>query len=76
MNPQFLFNSCIALITVGLILVFNGIFLLGFATLIIAIAISIIWLMTGFFGKFDYESTDNILEEEKDEEGKGVLKPF
>ena len=76
MNPQLLFNSSLALLTTGLILLFKGIFFLGFASLIIAIGTSIIWLMSGFFGKFEYESPDSKSEEEKDEEGKGVLKPF
>tara|TARA_Y100001968_G_C19180786_1_gene630286 strand:+ start:44 stop:274 length:231 start_codon:yes stop_codon:yes gene_type:complete len=76
MNPQILFNSSLALITAGLILLIKGIFVLGFASLIIAIGTSIFWLMSGFFGKFEYESTDKILEDEKDDEGKGVLKPF
>tara|TARA_Y100001968_G_C18740846_1_gene428899 strand:- start:176 stop:406 length:231 start_codon:yes stop_codon:yes gene_type:complete len=76
MNPQILFNSSLALLTTALILLFKGIFLLGFASLIIAIATSIVWLMSGFFGKFEYEPTDTKLENEKDDEGKGVLKPF
>ena len=76
MNPQFLFNFTLALLTTGLILLFKGIFILGFGSLIIAIGTSIVWLMSGFFGKFDYEPKDFKLEDEKDEEGKGVLKPF
>ena len=76
MNPQILFNSSLALITAGLILLFKGIFVLGWASLLIAIGTSIVWLMSGFFGKFEYKSIDNSLENEKDEEGKGVLKPF
>ena len=32
--------------------------------------------MTGFFGKFEYESTEKKTDHEKDDEGKGVLKPF
>ena len=76
MNPQILFNSSLALLTAGLILLFKGVFILGFSSLIIAIGTSIIWLMSGFFGKFEYELTDSKSEDEKDEEGKGVLKPF
>tara|TARA_Y100001968_G_scaffold287631_1_gene289222 strand:+ start:438 stop:668 length:231 start_codon:yes stop_codon:yes gene_type:complete len=76
MNPQILFNSSLTLITVGLILLFKGIFLLGFVSLIIAIGTSIIWLMSGFFEKFEYKSPDVNLEDDKEEEGKGVLKPF
>ena len=76
MNPQILFNSSLALLTAGLILLFKGVFILGFSSLIIAIGTSIIWLMSGFFGKFEYEPTDSKSEDEKDEEGKGVLKPF
>ena len=76
MNPQILFNSSLALLTTGLILLFKGIFVLGFASLIIAIGTSIVWLMSGFFGKFEYEPADSKLDDEKDDEGKGVLKPF
>ena len=76
MNPQVLFNFSLALITAGLILLFKGIFILGFGSLIIAIGTSIVWLMSGFFGKFELESKDSKIEEDKDEEGKGVLKPF
>ena len=76
MNPQLLFNSSLALMTAGLILLFKGIFLLGFASLLVAIGTSIYWLMSGFFGKFEYESEETKLEIDKEEEGKGVLKPF
>ena len=76
MNPQILFNSSLALMTAGLILLFKGIFLLGFASLLVAIGTSIYWLMSGFFGKFEYESEETKLEIDKEEEGKGVLKPF
>ena len=76
MNPQILFNFSLALLTTGLLLLFKGLFILGFGALIIAIGTSIIWLMLGFFGKFEYDPTDSISEDEKDEEGKGVLKPF
>ena len=76
MNPQILFNSSLALITTGIILIFKGIFLMGFASITIAVITSIVWLMSGFFGKFEYESTEGWPENEKDEDGKGVLKPF
>ena len=76
MNPQILFNSSLALFTTGFILLLKGIFLLGFISLIIAIGTSVIWLMSGFFEKFEYKSPDTNIEDEKDEEGKGVLKPF
>ena len=76
MNRQVLFNFSLALLTTGLILLFKGIFLLGIGSLIIAIGTSIVWLMSGFFGKVEYEPTDSNSEDEKDEEGKGVLKPF
>ena len=76
MNPQILFNFSLALLTTGLILLFKGMFILGFGNLIIAIVTSIVWLMSGFFVKFEYEPTDSKSEDEKDEEGKGVLKPF
>ena len=49
---------------------------MGFASITIALGTSIVWLMSGFFGKFEYESIESGPENEKDEEGKGVLKPF
>ena len=76
MNPQILFNSSLALLTTGVILLLKGIFFLGFVSIIIAVGTSIVWLMSGFFDKFEYKSPDTNLEDEKDEEGKGVLKPF
>ena len=76
MNPQILFNFSLGLLTTGLILLFKGLFILGFGSITIAIGTSIIWLMSGFFGKFEYEPSDLKSEDEKDEEGKGVLKPF
>ena len=76
MNPQILFNFSLALLTTGLILLFRGLFILAFASLIISVGTSIVWLMSGFFGKFEYEPTDSKSEDEKDEDGKGVLKPF
>ena len=76
MNSQILFNFSLVLITTGLILLFKGLFVLGFVSLSIAIGTSIIWLMSGFFGKFEYEPMDSRPADEKDEEGKGVLKPF
>ncbi len=76
MNPQILFNFSLALLTTGLILLFKGLFSLGFGSLIIAVVTSIIWLMSGFFGKFEYDSNISKSEDEKDEDGKGVLKPF
>ena len=76
MNPQILFNFSLTLLTAGIVLLFKGLFILGFGSLIIAIGTSIVWLMSGFFGKFEYKAADSNLEDEKDEEGKGVLKPF
>ena len=76
MSPQILFNSSLAFLTTGIILLFKGLFILGIGSLIVAIVTSMIWLMSGFFEKFEYESTDSKTEDEKDEEGKGVLKPF
>ena len=76
MNPQILFNFSLVFLTIGLILLFKGLFILGFGSLIITIGTSIVWLMSGFFGKFEYEPKDTKSEDEKDEEGKGVLKPF
>ena len=76
MNTQILFNSSLGLMTAGLILLFKGLFILGFASLLVAIGTSIVWFMSGFFGKFEYESQETKIENEKDDEGKGVLKPF
>ena len=76
MNTQFLFNSSLVLLTTALILLFKGLFIFGFASLIIAIGTTVVWLMSGFFGKFEYKPMNSKLEDEKDEEGKGVLKPF
>jgi len=76
MNPQLLFNFSLALVTTGLILLFKGLFILGFTSLIISIGTAIVWLMSGFFEKFEYKSPEDTVEDEKDEEGKGVLKPF
>tara|TARA_Y100001968_G_C18700236_1_gene410942 strand:- start:240 stop:470 length:231 start_codon:yes stop_codon:yes gene_type:complete len=76
MNPQILFNSSLALLTTGIVLICKGLFLFGFFSIVIAIGTSIVWLMSGFFEKFEYNSEDNNVEDEKDEEGKGVLKPF
>ncbi len=76
MNPQILFNFSLALVTTGLILLFKGLFILGFTSLIISIGTAIVWLMSGFFEKFEYKSPEDTVEDDKDEEGKGVLKPF
>tara|TARA_B100000700_G_C14828160_1_gene753219 strand:+ start:542 stop:829 length:288 start_codon:yes stop_codon:yes gene_type:complete len=76
MNPQILFNFTIVFFTAGLILLLKGIFILGFVSLFIAIGTSVIWLMNGFFEKFEYKSPETKIEDDKDEEGKGVLKPF
>ena len=76
MNPQILFNFSLALITAGLILLFKGLFVLGFGSFIIAIGTSSVWLMSGFFEKFEYKTLDDTIDNEKDDEGKGVLKPF
>tara|TARA_B100000700_G_scaffold311662_1_gene394228 strand:+ start:1629 stop:1859 length:231 start_codon:yes stop_codon:yes gene_type:complete len=76
MNPQILFNFSLALLTTAVILLFKGLFLLGFTCLILSIGTSITWLMAGFFGKFEYEPINEICEDERDDEGKGVLKPF
>ena len=76
MNPQILFNFSLAFLTTGLILLFKGLFILGCESLTISLGMAIVWLMSGFFGKFEYEPIDSKSEDEKDEEGKGVLKPF
>tara|TARA_Y100001968_G_C19317646_1_gene697577 strand:+ start:172 stop:402 length:231 start_codon:yes stop_codon:yes gene_type:complete len=76
MNPQILFNSTLALLTASVVLLLKGIFVLGFTSLGIAIVTSIVWLMSGFFEKFEYKAPETELDNEKEEEGKGVLKPF
>ena len=76
MNPQILFNFSLALVTTGLILLFKGLFVFGFTSLIISVGTAIVWLMSGFFIKFEYKSPEETVEDDKDEEGKGVLKPF
>ena len=76
MNPSLLFNSAIAFVVAGFIFVLNKFFLLGITSFIISITVAVFWLMSGLFDKF--ESTPAELEDsdDKDEEGKGVLKPF
>ena len=76
MNPQILFNFSLSLLTAGLILLVKGLYILGFGSLVISIGTAIFWLMSGFFGKFEYKTVNSNQAEEKDEEGKGVLKPF
>ena len=73
MNPQILFNFSLELVTAGLILIFKGLFLLCFVSFIIATVTSTVWLMTGFFEKFEYKSSEDCLDNDKEEEGKGVL---
>jgi len=50
----------------------KGLFFFGFVFLIIAIVVSIFWLMSGFFDKFEYKPDSKI----EDEKGKGALKLF
>tara|TARA_B100001250_G_C19077046_1_gene476848 strand:- start:97 stop:327 length:231 start_codon:yes stop_codon:yes gene_type:complete len=76
MNQQILFNFSLSLSTVGAIILLKGQFLLGLFTLIISLGVSLFWLMSGFFEKFEYKFLDSKIEDDKDEEGKGVLKPF
>ena len=76
MNPQILFNFSLALLSAGLIFLFKGLFVLGFGSFLIALGTSIVWLMSGFFEKFEYKTPETELDNEKEEEGKGVLKPF
>lgn len=76
MKPQVLFNASLALFTSGFILLIKGIFLLALISFVLAIGTSVIWFMSGFFEKFEYKSPEKNVEDEKDEEGKGVLKPF
>ena len=76
MNPSLLFNSAIVFVVAGFIFVLNKFFLLGITSFIVSITVAVFWLMSGLFDKF--ESTPAELEDsdDKDEEGKGVLKPF
>ena len=76
MNPSLLFNSAITFVVAGFIFVLNKFFLLGITSFIVSITVAFFWFMSGLFDKF--ESTPPELEDldDKDEEGKGVLKPF
>ena len=76
MNTQFLFNSSLALLAAGLVFFFKGLISLGIGSLVLAFVSVIIWFMSGLFEKF--ESTPPEIEslDDKDEQGKGVLKPF
>ena len=76
MNPQVLFNSAITFGVAGLLLLLKGFFLLGITGLIIAITSGIFWFMSGLFEKFESTPPEIESEDDKDEEGKGVLKPF
>tara|TARA_Y100001968_G_C19208844_1_gene643740 strand:+ start:213 stop:449 length:237 start_codon:yes stop_codon:yes gene_type:complete len=75
-NPQFLFNSAITFIVAGLLLLFKGFITLGIFSLLIAFASGIFWFLSGLFDKFESTPPEIESEEDKDEEGKGVLKPF
>tara|TARA_Y100001968_G_scaffold275871_1_gene269844 strand:+ start:623 stop:859 length:237 start_codon:yes stop_codon:yes gene_type:complete len=75
-SPQFLFNSSITFVVAGFLLLFKGFFLLGITGLIIAITSGIFWFMSGLFEKFESTPPEIESEDDKDEEGKGVLKPF
>tara|TARA_Y100001968_G_C19329568_1_gene703567 strand:+ start:571 stop:801 length:231 start_codon:yes stop_codon:yes gene_type:complete len=76
MNPQFLFNSSLALFTTGLIFFIKGLIPLGIVSVIIALGSAVFWLMSGLFEKFESTSPEIESLDDKDEEGKGVLKPF
>ena len=76
MNTQLLFNSSLALFSAGLIFFLKGMIPLAIGSFILALVTAMIWFMSGLFEKF--ESTPPEIEslDDKDEEGKGVLKPF
>ena len=76
MNPQFLFNASLGLFTAGLIFFFKGLIPFGIVSFIIAFGSAIIWLMSGLFDKFESTPPEIDSSDDKDEEGKGVLKPF
>tara|TARA_Y100001968_G_C19020674_1_gene554997 strand:+ start:86 stop:316 length:231 start_codon:yes stop_codon:yes gene_type:complete len=76
MNPQVLFNSAITFGVAGLLLLLKGFFLLGITGLIIAITSGIFWFMSGLFEKFESSPPEVENNDDRDEEGKGVLKPF
>ena len=76
MNPSLLFNSAIAFVVAGIILLFNEFFALGILSFVIAITSSIVWFMSGLFDKFESTPPEIENSDDKDEEGKGVLKPF
>tara|TARA_B100000700_G_C14387096_1_gene553041 strand:- start:54 stop:290 length:237 start_codon:yes stop_codon:yes gene_type:complete len=75
-SPQTLFNSSITFGVAGILLLFKGFFLFGITGLIISIISVIFWFMSGLFEKFESSPPDIESENDKDEEGKGVLKPF
>tara|TARA_Y100001968_G_scaffold136908_1_gene125090 strand:- start:1077 stop:1313 length:237 start_codon:yes stop_codon:yes gene_type:complete len=75
-NPQLLFNSSITFSVAGFLLFFKGFFLLGITGLAIAITSGLFWFMSGLFDKFESTPPEIESEEDKDEEGKGILKPF
>ncbi len=75
-NPQLLFNSSITFVVAGFLLLLKGFFILGIAGLIIAITSGMFWFMSGFFEKFESTPPEVESEDDKDEEGKGILKPF
>ena len=76
MNPSILFNSSIAFIIAGLILLFNKFFVLGITSLVVSITAGVVWFMSGLFDKFESTPPETESLDDKDEEGKGVLKPF
>ena len=76
MNPTILFNSSITFIIAGLILLLNKFVVLSIISLLIAIFTAIIWFMLGLFDKFESTPPETQSTDDKDEEGKGVLKPF
>ena len=75
-NPQLLFNSSITFVVAGFLLLTKGFFLWGICGLVIAISSGILWFMSGLFDKFESTPPEIENEDDKDEEGKGVLKPF
>lgn len=80
LSPSFLFNSAIATGVACFILLLNGSLIFGIISLIAAITFSVIWFFSGLFDKFDSSPVDieieNEGEENPDNDGKGVLKPF
>ena len=75
-NPSLLFNSTLAFLVAGIILILKGNLVIGITAILISILTGITWFMSGLFEKFESTPPEIEGDDDKDEEGKGVLKPF